>query len=280
MEVAPGERRRGFATPSGRLELHSPTLEEWGWPEQALPGYLRSHVHRSRLHHEDGEFVLVPTFRLPVHIHTRSANAPRLAELAHTNPVWIHPRDAGRLGLSDGDLVRVHTRIGFFVNRLRVTEGVRPGVLACSHHMGRWRLPGAPAANAALTREAVLEELRPGRWRLRYTGDGPERGVHQNLAFPVQPDPISGMHCWHQQVRLEKARPEDRYGDVEVDTEAAHAVYREWLARARPPRRADGLRRPLWLARSMRPATRAFYREPGAGDEKARPAVSPDQDGG
>ena len=24
-----------------------------------------------------------------------------------------------------------------------------------------------------------------------------DAGVHQNLTFPVQPDPISGQHCWH-----------------------------------------------------------------------------------
>ena len=27
-------------------------------------------------------------------------------------------------------------------------------------------------------------------------------GVHQNLTFPVQPDPISGQHCWHQKVTI------------------------------------------------------------------------------
>ena len=46
-----------------------------------------------------------------------------------------------------------------------------------------------------------------------------EVGVHQNLTFPVQPDPVSGMHCWHQRVRVEKAGPDDRYGDIVVDTE-------------------------------------------------------------
>jgi hypothetical protein len=25
--------------------------------------------------------------------------------------------------------------------------------------------------------------------------------------LPVQPDPISGMHCWHQKVTLQKASP-------------------------------------------------------------------------
>ena len=44
-------------------------------------------------------------------------------------------------------------------------------------------------------------------------------GVHQNLTFQVNPDPISGMHCWHQAVTVAPADPDDRYGDVFVDLE-------------------------------------------------------------
>ena len=32
-----------------------------------------------------------------------------------------------------------------------------------------------------------------------------DAGVHQNITFPVHPDPISGMHCWHQKVRVRPA---------------------------------------------------------------------------
>ena len=58
--------------------------------------------------------------------------------------------------------------------------------------------------------------------------------MHQNLTFPVQPDPVSGMHCWHQRVTLEKAGADDRYGDIFVDTDKSHEVYKEWLAMTRP----------------------------------------------
>ena len=44
-----------------------------------------------------------------------------------------------------------------------------------------------------------------------------DAGVHQNLTFPVHPDPISGMHCWHQKVRVRPAEPGDQYGDIFVD---------------------------------------------------------------
>jgi hypothetical protein len=83
-------------------------------------------------------------------------------------------------------------------------------------------------------------------------------GVHQNLAFPVHPDPVSGMHCWHQRVVVTRARPEDRYGDVFVDTARSMEVYREWRAKARPGPGPDGLRRPLWLDRPLRPADEMF----------------------
>ena len=80
--------------------------------------------------------VLISTFRLPVQIHTRSANAKWLDEIAQSNPLWLNPEDASRMGLGTGDLVRVETEIGHFVLKTWVTEGNRPGVVACSHHMG------------------------------------------------------------------------------------------------------------------------------------------------
>ena len=106
---------RGFPTPSGRLEFYSKTLKDWGWPEYALPTYSQSHIHPDRL--ADDQMVLIPTFRLPVQIHTRSANAKWLDEIAHTNPLWLHPRDAKRLGVRTGALVRVETEIAILCSK-------------------------------------------------------------------------------------------------------------------------------------------------------------------
>src|SRR5581483_2670671 len=97
-----------------------------GWPEAAVPTYLRSHVHPEGL--AAGQLVLISTFRVPVQVHTRSANAKWLDEIAHTNPLWLHPADASRIGVRTGDLVRVATEIGSFVVKVWVTEGIRPGV--------------------------------------------------------------------------------------------------------------------------------------------------------
>ncbi|MEK7424642.1 MAG: formate dehydrogenase, partial [Actinomycetota bacterium] len=89
-----------------------------------------------------------------------------------------------------------------------------------------------------------------------------DAGVHQNLTFPVQPDPVSGMHCWLQRVTVSPARPDDRYGDIAVDTVRSTEVYREWLAKTRPGPGPGGLRRPLWLARPVKPEASAYATAP------------------
>ncbi|WP_448338551.1 molybdopterin-dependent oxidoreductase [Chloroflexus aurantiacus] len=265
----------GFPTPSRRLEFYSTTLRDWGWPEYAIPTYIHSHVHPSKIDRSKNEAVLLSTFRLPTLIHTRSGNAKWLYEISHKNPVWIHTSDAERLGLRTGDLIKVVTEIGYFVDRVWVTEGIRPGVIACSHHLGRWRLQedGGGRLSTALVE---LKQEGQGEWRMRqlhgirpYQSDDPDTsriwwedaGVHQNLTFAVHPDPISGMHCWHQKVRLEPAGPNDRYGDIYVDTKRAHEVYREWLAMTRPASKVspNGMRRPHWLLRPFRPAREAYF---------------------
>jgi anaerobic selenocysteine-containing dehydrogenase len=271
--VAEGRPRVGFPTPSRRLEIYSKTMAEWGWPEHALPGYIESHVHQRHLDRDKGEYVLVPTFRLPTLIHTRSANAKWLYELSNTNPVWVHPEDAERLGMETGDLLRVATRIGHYINKVWVTEGMRPGVVACSHHLGRWRLFEEVGTDRWASVKVERREIQPGVVRFRrlenirpWRSSDPDSqrvwwtdgGVHQNLTFPVQPDPVSGMHCWHQRVILEPARPDDRYGDVLVDSNRSMEIYREWLAMVRPAPGPGGLRRPLWFSRAVRPADEAY----------------------
>lgn len=84
-------------------------------------------------------------------------------------------------------------------------------------------------------------------------------GVHQNITHAVHPDPISGMHCWHQRVRLEKPGPDDKYGDLFVDTKKSFEVYREWLGMTRPAPGPDNLRRPLWFKRPLKPVLDCFY---------------------
>jgi len=272
-----GQLRAGFPTPSRKLEFYSKTLKDWKWPEHAVPTYAKGHVHWSQIDSARGEMLLLPTFRLPTLIHSRSGNAKWLYEISHTNPLWLSPKDASRLGVRTGDLLKVETEIGHFVDKVWVTESIRPGVVACSHHLGRWRLQEAAGGGRWSTALVDMQRLGEGQWRLRHIhGVRPfasadpdssrvwweDPGVHQNLTFPVHPDPVSGQHCWHQKVRVVRPGADDRYGDVVVDTNRAHQVYREWLAMARPAPGPGGLRRPLWLPRAFKPDASTYRLEP------------------
>ena len=273
-----GIRRVGFGTPSRKLEFFSPTLHQWGWPETeyVIPWVLKSHVHPDHIDRERGEMLLLPTFRLPTLIHTRSANAKWLYELSHKNPVWMHPTDAGRLGVASGDLVRVETEIGYFVDKVWVTEGIKPGVIAMSHHLGRWRLRESEGVNRGASNLVDLTDEGDGNFALSvqhgaqaWPSFDPDTsriwwddvGVHQNLTHGVHPDPISGAHCWLQKAtNVRRADPTDRHGDVHVDTNKSMEVYRQWVAltRSAVDHSPDGLRRPYWLKRPLKPVKEAY----------------------
>ncbi len=269
----------GFGTVSRKLEFYQPTLAEWGWTgnEYTLPHYLKSHVHPDHIDPAQGEMLLLPTFRLPTLIHTRSANAKWLYEISHRNPVWLSPVDARRIGVKSDELIKVETEIGYFVAKVWVTEGIKPGVIAMSHHLGRWRLQENGGVNPISSALVEMDETSDGHFSLRhlhgaraYESSDPDTsriwwedvGVHQNITHAVHPDPISGMHCWHQKaINVTKAGPTDRNGDIKVDTNKSMAVYRAWLAKTRPAPGPHGLRRPLWLKRPLKPELSLFYLE-------------------
>ena len=277
-----GKPRAGFGTPSRKLEFFSPTLHAWGWKEKdyTIPWFLKSHVHQDNIDINKGEMLLLPTFRLPTLIHTRSANAKWLYELSHKNPIWMHPIDARRLGVKKNDLLRVETEIGYFVDRVWITEGIKPGIIAMSHHLGRWRLKESEGVNQGASNLVELNERADNVHALSvlhgaaaWDSFDPDTsriwwedvGVHQNLTHGVHPDPVSGAHCWHQKaLSVRKADPGDRHGDVQVDLNKSMQVYREWLALAKPADQysPNGLRRPYWLKRPLKPVKEA-YKLPG-----------------
>ncbi|UHQ96277.1 molybdopterin-dependent oxidoreductase [Natrinema halophilum] len=273
-----GEPKRGFPTPTGKQQFYSKTMEEWGWDDDkyTLPHYIKSHVHPEEIDYHEDEMVFVPTFRLPTQIHSRSSNSKYLEEISHNNPVWIHTKDAARLGVETGDLVRVETDIGYFVNEAWVTESIKPGIIAMSHHMGQWKIDredvdtDSKEGGDPYGKVTVDLDNEQNQWGMRQTeGIKPfestdpdservwwnDGGVAQNLTHAPHPDPISGMHCWHQHVTVIPAKEDDYYGDVYVDTDKSMEIYREWKEDTKPAPGPNKLRRPKWLKRPVAPPT-------------------------
>ncbi|BBC32217.1 Reductase [Streptomyces graminofaciens] len=126
-----------FPTASGRAVFHA-----------------RPHMPAAEMPDDDYPFVL-NTGRLQHQWHTLTKTG-RVAKLNKLNPgpfVEVHPRDAERLGISDGDSVEVASRRGRAVLPAVVTDRVRPGCLFAPFH---WNdLFGEYLSINAVTSDAV-----------------------------------------------------------------------------------------------------------------------------
>jgi len=94
--------------------------------------------------------LLLTTGRTVYQFHTRTKTG-RAAELDAAAPeVWVelHPDDATRHGIQDGDKVRVTSRRGSVSAPARL-GGVRPGVVFVPFHYGYWDRPDAQPHRAA-----------------------------------------------------------------------------------------------------------------------------------
>jgi anaerobic selenocysteine-containing dehydrogenase len=83
--------------------------------------------------------LLLTTGRTVYHFHTRTKTG-RAPELNAAAPdVWaeINPADANRLGIDDGDRVRIESPRGAIETPARITD-VRPGLIFVPFHYGYW----------------------------------------------------------------------------------------------------------------------------------------------
>jgi anaerobic dimethyl sulfoxide reductase subunit A len=125
-----------FATPSGKIEIYSTTLaadpDPYGLgPIPPIPTWIADRVdprHPLRL--------ITPKSRARTHsIH---GNQPILAR-ADRDDAWIHPADAAKRGIVDGQRVRVFNDRGATVMPARVTDRIAPGVVSIKE--GAWFAP-------------------------------------------------------------------------------------------------------------------------------------------
>ena len=79
------------------------------------------------------------TGRLAHHWHsrTKTAHVPKLNVSVPTPFVVAHSRDAERLGLTEGEAVRLISRRGFARTTLKVDDSITPGTLFMPFHWGQ-----------------------------------------------------------------------------------------------------------------------------------------------
>jgi thiosulfate reductase/polysulfide reductase chain A len=127
-----------FKTPSKKIEFVSSRLAESGFdsfipyepPKKPEKGYYRLAFGRS-----------------PVHTHGRTQNNPVLSEIMPVNSLWINSEEAARIGIANGDRVKVTSSDGSHEGTIQahVTEFIHPESVFMVHGFGRkvpWQTRG------------------------------------------------------------------------------------------------------------------------------------------
>ena len=254
-----GKPVRGFRTPSRKIEVRSAFVAMTGRGEDTSkltaianskgknrPDYHDGHVvpigewpsYMQILEHEnlgEDEFVMT-SFKWNMHNHGRTANLKWCSEIVHSNPAWIHPEAAKKLGVEDGDWIEltghrsktIHKMSpslglgdGEIKNKLRipvvVTPAVHPRAIAISNSLGHFAYTSVAMAkrkrdlgsasvgmdskgmrDADWERNMWWEDESNGDRKQWRKNSGP--GWAQNVVMPIAPDVISGQQAFNDTV--------------------------------------------------------------------------------
>jgi anaerobic selenocysteine-containing dehydrogenase len=118
----------GFLTPSGKCEFVSPRLEAMGL--DPVPTFIAPYES------VESDAQLAARFPLqlissPAHqfLNTSFVNVPTLRRAAKEPECVMHPDDAGLRGVRDGQVVEIANDRGGFEARVRISDGIRAGVI-------------------------------------------------------------------------------------------------------------------------------------------------------
>ena len=123
----------GFNTPTGKIELVSTVLEQYGF--EGLPVYeepVYSPVSTPELA-MDYPLVLNSGGRVPYYTHSKLRDLPWLNQFMPEPVVRLHPTDAEARGITDGDPVRVFNQFGEVAMKAEVSNIVLPGAVDVIH---------------------------------------------------------------------------------------------------------------------------------------------------
>jgi len=182
--------KKGFPTPSGKGEIFSKRLQDRGLP--AMPVYEPIPAHQDLKE----ENLSLTVHRVNV-MTPELANSKWLAEIFHTNSLWINPRTAESRGIREGDSVKITSKAGTLTAKVRLSQGVHPRVATLAEGLGHSELGKIAKAKAAKTADLDSSLV----W---WEKEG--NGVNPQALIPLELDPIAGGALWNDtQVTVTKA---------------------------------------------------------------------------
>jgi len=142
------EKRGGFATPTGKVELYSTIFEKLGY--DPLPRYVEppeSPISTPDVAKEY-PYILITGARFRPMYHSEHRQLNLGSRELHPDPiVEVHPHTARAHGIRDGDWCWIETRRGRIKQRARLTWGIHPRVISVEHG---WWFPERPGEDPVL----------------------------------------------------------------------------------------------------------------------------------
>jgi thiosulfate reductase/polysulfide reductase chain A len=121
--------RTTFATPSGKCQIYV--------PEFAAKGYDPLPVWKPKAEQPSAEYpYYYVTFIPAIHRRNSTQNNPILHEMMPTNAAIISRTLAERLGIREGQMVRIRSRVGAIELPAHITETLRPDCVMVAHGFG------------------------------------------------------------------------------------------------------------------------------------------------
>lgn len=155
----------GFPTPSGKCELASAAAHEGGrMLEVYRQGYTGSDpggtvdtlpFFREDTQADEGPFVLISP-KTHHFLNSGYANMTTKPEDFAEQQVWIHPEDAERKNIKDGDRVSIFNIQGSVEAKARITQDTLNGVLVMTHGFWRKHVHGATVNTLVRHRPAEI----------------------------------------------------------------------------------------------------------------------------
>jgi anaerobic selenocysteine-containing dehydrogenase len=190
--------KKGFKTPTGKLELYSTRLEAMGYAP--LPYYEEPPESPLSTPEVAGDYPLVLTTggRIPTFFNSEHRQLP-LCRKGHPDPLCdIHPDTAKEHGIEDGEWMVIETRRGRIKQIANVTTKIDPRVIHCEHG---WWFPERDGPDYGIW-ESNANLLTDNRGPF-----DPQMGTYQ----------LRGLLC-----RVEKLTPEnDHFGPPELEAATA-----------------------------------------------------------
>jgi anaerobic selenocysteine-containing dehydrogenase len=147
-------RDSGFKTPSGKVELYAEKLAAMGLDP------LPSHTSPRKMPDTTAEYPLVLTSaKNPVFFHSAYRQLETLRKISPDPVVEIAPEAAQKIGVGEGDWVRICTEKGEIRQRARLAEGMDPRVIVASYG---WWFPERGEAELFGWKESNLNVLISG----------------------------------------------------------------------------------------------------------------------